>query len=279
MRTFKLTIAYDGTDFAGWQVQPGRATVQGWIQSAIECLTGEHVSVVGSGRTDAGVHALAQVASCALPKWTGSAKNLADAINTKLPDAIAITESVDARDGFHAIRDAVSKRYRYQIRMGGRRDVFDHRYRLLVRHPLDIDKIRDAASRFIGTKDFVSFQASGGVRKSTVRTVSCCDVNIDPSTGPKSASDDSLLASIEVQADGFLYNMVRNMVGTLLEVGRGKYPPHWIEEVLAAKNRDSAGPTAAAHGLFLKEVHYLSPDVMATEDPISHPSKASNQPL
>ena len=278
MRTFKLTIAYDGTDFAGWQVQPGQPTVQGWLQRAIECLTGERIHVVGSGRTDAGVHALAQVASCALPKWTGTAKNLADAINTKLPDSIVITEAFDAEDGFHAIRDAVSKRYRYQIRVGGRRDAFDHRYRLLIHHRLDLDRIRDAASRFIGTKDFVSFQASGGVRKSTVRTVSSCDLTIDRASGPRFNSADSTLVSIEVEADGFLYNMVRNMVGSLIEVGRGKYPPDWIEGVLAAKNRDFAGPTAAAHGLFLKQVHYASADAKAIEDSVNRSSMASNPP-
>ncbi len=255
-RTFKLTVAYDGTDFAGWQVQPGQQTIQGRIQRAIERLTGAHVPVVGSGRTDAGVHALAQVASCTLPQWTGTAKNLASAINTKLPDSIAITDAIDAPDGFHAIRDAVSKRYRYQIRIGGGRDVFDHRYRLLIRYRVDVEQMRAAAQRIVGTLDFASFQASGAVRQSTVRTVSCCEILADPPTGDSTAIQAPKLMSIEIQADGFLYNMVRNIVGTLIEVGRGKYSPEWIDKVIEAKNRDIAGPTAPAHGLFLKEVHY-----------------------
>jgi len=257
MRPFKLTIAYDGTDYAGWQVQPGRPTIQGHLQQALLSLTGEAIAVVGSGRTDAGVHAWAQVASCTLRHWSGTAKNLADAINTKLPDTIAVTHAIDAPAGFHAIRDAVSKRYRYQIRIGGGRNAFDHRYRWLIRHELDLASMQLATAKIIGEHDFASFQAAGAPRQSTVRHVRDClwkrDTNIEWGTPPSSVA----LWSLEIEANGFLYNMVRNIVGTLIEVGRGKYPPDWIEEVLAARNRDVAGPTAPAHGLFLQVVDYF----------------------
>ncbi len=127
-RFFKLTIAYDGAEFAGWQVQPQEATVQGCLQKAFKRLTGEEIQVIGSGRTDAGVHAVAQVASCCVA-WRDTAEQLMRALNTQLPDSIAVREASDAAPGFHAIRDAIGKRYRYQLQVGGVRDAFDYRYR------------------------------------------------------------------------------------------------------------------------------------------------------
>lgn len=250
-RTFKLTVAYDGTDFSGWQLQPGRPTIQGCLQSRIAELVGQVVNVVGSGRTDAGVHALAQVASCTLPRWTATATQLSTAINAGLPDTILVTGATDAADDFHAIRDAVSKRYRYQIQDGGTRDPFDHRYWHRLQRPVDRDAMSAAAERLLGRHDFACFQAAGGPRKSTVRTIHACEL---------SAADEGFSGqprfAFEVEADGFLYNMVRNIVGTLLEVGRGKRPPQWIDEVLSQRNRDLAGPTAPPHGLFLRQVRY-----------------------
>lgn len=249
-RSFKLTIAYDGAEFAGWQVQPQEATVQGCLQKAFKRLTGEEIQVIGSGRTDAGVHAVAQVASCCVA-WRDTAEQLMRALNTQLPDSIAVREASDAAPGFHAIRDAIGKRYRYQLQVGGVRDAFDYRYRWHLHGNLDIDPMRMAAQRIVGVHDFKSFQAAGSVRKTTVRDVRACDVIVS-----QAADEDASKLAIEVEADGFLYNMVRNIVGTLIEVGRGKQSAAWVDEVLAARNRDLAGPTAPAHGLFLLRVDY-----------------------
>ncbi|MDB4561623.1 tRNA pseudouridine(38-40) synthase TruA [bacterium] len=249
-RYFKLTVAYDGTGFSGWQVQPNQRTIQGHLQDALKRLTGEQTQVVGSGRTDAGVHAHAQVASCSLV-WRDSAQHLLRALNTQLPGTIVVHEAVDACQGFHAIRDAISKRYRYQLQVGGVRDAFDYRYRWHLHGELDLDQMRLAAQRLVGIHDFKSFQAAGGERKTTVRNVRACELIASAMT-----DDDACHLSIEVEADGFLYNMVRTIVGTLVEVGRGKQTVEWIDQVLAACDRDAAGPTAPACGLFLKRVDY-----------------------
>jgi tRNA pseudouridine38-40 synthase len=249
-RAFKLTIAYDGTDYAGWQVQPGKKTIQGMIESALGRMTDQRIQVTGSGRTDAGVHALAQVASCKLP-WRDTADRLARALNANLPDTIVVAEAVEVPDQFHPIRDATAKRYRYQLQAGGMRDVFEYRYRWHLPGTLDVDRMRLAAKRFVGRYDFESFQAAGSDRKTTTRDVRVCEIVQQNTSAP-----DRMHLAVEVEADGFLYNMVRNIVGTLIEVGRGKHPPEWISEVLTARNRAAAGPTAPAHGLFLVRVDY-----------------------
>jgi tRNA pseudouridine38-40 synthase len=253
-RTFKLTIAYDGTDLAGWQVQPGKLTVQGLLQDALREVTGTTVQVVGSGRTDAGVHAIAQVASCTLP-WRDEAERLALALNTKLPESIVVRQAVEVARGFHPIRDAIGKRYRYQLQIGGKRDPFSFRYRWRLRGEIDLDSMRRAAERLVGRHDFASFQATGSDRKTTVRDVRACDVIVERMEGGVRFND-NLHVAVEVEADGFLYNMVRNIVGSLVEVGRGKYPPQWMDEVLSRRDRDAAGPTAPPHGLFLLRVDY-----------------------
>jgi tRNA pseudouridine38-40 synthase len=250
-RTFKLTIAYDGTDFAGWQVQPNQQTIQGNLHRALREITGQEIHAVGSGRTDAGVHALGQVVSLTIPHWQHSAGDLARALNTQLPETIAITAVVDAPERFHAIRDAIGKRYRYQLQIGGTRDVFQYRYRWHLKGPLDVDAMRDAAINFVGSHDFASFQAAGSQRKTTTRNVRACQL-IDQSSDAPDRRD----LAIEVEADGFLYNMVRNIVGTLVEVGWGKRPADSIPAILAACDRDAAGQTAPAHGLFLVRVDY-----------------------
>jgi tRNA pseudouridine38-40 synthase len=246
-----LTIAYDGTDFSGWQVQPGERTIQGMLERALQRITSEPVQVIGSGRTDAGVHALAQVASCTLPHWRDSAVRLAHALNSHLPDTIVVNESCEAPDDFHPIRDAIGKRYRYQLQLGGIRDVFEHRYRWHLHGRLDLDRMRSAAERLTGLHDFASFQAAGSDRKTTTRNLRHCEL-----IRQETANSDRLHLAIEVEADGFLYNMVRNIVGTLIEVGRGKQAPQWIDDVIAQCDRNAAGQTAPAHGLFLVRVEY-----------------------
>ncbi len=258
-RTFKLTVAYDGTHYAGWQVQLRRQTVQGAIEKAIAQVANERVRVTGSGRTDSGVHAIAQVASFSLSHWRARAEDLARALNSKLPPDIAVRELSDAAADFHAIRDAIGKRYRYQLQIGGGRDAFEYRYRWHLPGPIDVAAMRTAAELLRGRHDFASFQAAGSDRKTTVRDVRALEI-IDQgsATGAGQGSDDPAVQrlAIEVEADGFLYNMVRNIVGTLVEVGRGKRDPAWAAEVLAARDRTVAGPTAPPHGLFLLRVDY-----------------------
>ena len=249
-RSFKLTIAYDGTGFSGWQVQPNQPTIQGYLQNALQRLTGDRIQVVGSGRTDAGVHAHAQVASCSFA-WRDSPQHLLRAMNTHLPESIVVHAAEEACQGFHAIRDAIGKRYRYQLKIGGIRDAFDFRYHWHLHGDLDFEKMRLAAQRLIGEHDFKSFQATGADRKTTVRNVRACDLIV-----PEVNHDHACHLLIEVEVDRFLYNMVRNIVGTLVEVGRGKQTVEWIDQVLVACNRDAAGPTAPACGLFLLRVDY-----------------------
>lgn len=251
-RSFKLTIAYDGTDFAGWQVQPNQPTIQQKLQRAFLKVTGEEVQVIGSGRTDSGVHALGQVASCRVENWRAPAANLVRALNAHLPDTITVRDAVDAPDDFHAIRDAVRKRYRYQLQLSGLRDAFEFRYRWHVHGRYDLEVMQAAANRILGRHDFRSFQASGADPKiTTTRTIFACDV-----IEQRLIKDGGRFVAIEIEADGFLYNMVRNIVGTLIEVGRGKRPDEWIDEVLEARDRNVAGQTAPPMGLFLLWVDY-----------------------
>ncbi|MCA9137590.1 MAG: tRNA pseudouridine(38-40) synthase TruA [Planctomycetales bacterium] len=249
-RTFALTIAYDGTDFAGWQVQPGQETIQGTLQSAIKKSTGHDVNVTGSGRTDAGVHALGQVASCRFANWTASPLALLKAINSRLPETVVVVSVQDAPTDFHAIRDAIGKRYRYQIQVRHQRDPFEHRYRWRLRRDVDVAAMIKAAAKVIGHRDFSSFESAGAARKTSVRHVRDCQVIV---------ADDYRTTghlAIEVEANGFLYNMVRNIVGTLVEVGYGKQPPEWVDHVLDRQDRTLAGQAAPPQGLFLKEVYY-----------------------
>ncbi|OUT62845.1 MAG: tRNA pseudouridine(38-40) synthase TruA [Rhodopirellula sp. TMED11] len=250
-RTFALTIAYDGTEYAGWQVQPDQPTIQGTLQLATRQATGQKVTVTGSGRTDAGVHALGQVASLRMPAWKADEAALMRAINSRLPDTIVVKRVDAADDDFHAIRDAQGKRYRYQLQVRGQRDPFEHRYRWRVRQHVDIEAMKQAAAMVIGHRDFSSFESTGAKRKTSVRDVRDCQVIVEDDYERNGH------LAIEVEANGFLYNMVRNITGTLVEVGFGKHPASWVEEVLSLKNRIYAGQTAPPQGLFLKEVYYL----------------------
>jgi tRNA pseudouridine38-40 synthase len=243
-RTLKLTLSYDGTNYFGWQYQPDRPTVQGTLEAALRQVTQEQIRVAGSGRTDAGVHALGQVASfqtrSRLP-----VEVLHKALNATLPHDVAVVEVCEAPPGFHAIRDCVRKTYRYVLHDGPVRDVFSRQYAWHVWHRLDECAMRRAAEALVGTHDFASFQTQGTERESTVRTV--FDLSVERA---------SHLVAVEVTADGFLYNMVRTIVGTLVKVGRGQRGESWPAEVLAARDRRLAGMTAPPHGLFLVRAEY-----------------------
>ncbi len=266
MHCIKLTLAYDGTAYAGWQVQPERTTVQGALEAAIERVTGQASRTLASGRTDAGVHALGQVASfrteCELEPDV-----LVRALNARLPLDIAVLDAVRAADDFYPIRDAVRKRYRYVIHDGAVREVFSRNYAWHVKQPLDDAAMQRAAQALLGRHDFSSFENAGAPRLDSIRTVSdilvargtvggAADVRKPQGQGGAGQGGQNSYITIEVEADGFLYNMVRAIVGTLVEVGRGAEDEAWPGQVLAAKDRGQAGPTAPPQGLFLVCVDY-----------------------
>jgi len=254
LRTLKLTLAYDGTDFAGWQVQPGCRTVQETLEAAVEQVTGERVRTLASGRTDAGVHALGQVVSLRTASEM-PADVLCRALTAVLPEDVAVLDVAEAPEGFHPIRDAVAKRYRYLIHDGPTREVFLRRYCWHHVHGrLDVAAMARAAAALKGTRDFSSFETSGAERKSSVRSVSDLWVRRGPNPWGRAGGGDWI--TLEIEADGFLYNMVRAIVGTLVEVGRGARPETWPAEVLEAADRRAAGPTAPPQGLFLVQVDY-----------------------
>ena len=245
MRNIKLTLSYDGTDFNGWQTQPGYRTVQETLELAIAKLTGEErVRVNASGRTDAGVHAVGQVVNFYSITQL-EAEVLIRAINAHLPADIAVTAAEDMPQAFDANRDARRKLYRYVIHDGAVPSPFLRRYCCQSRHVLDVEAMRRAAEPLKGRHDFHSFETDWPNRMSSVRTITHLAVN---------RFGDWIW--LDVEADGFLYNMVRAIAGTLMNVGRGFWPESQVAEILNAEDRVQAGPTAPAQGLFLMRVSY-----------------------
>ena len=246
-RWLKLTVGYDGTAYAGWQFQPNQPTVQAALAEAWRAITGEEATLTASGRTDAGVHAVGQVVGVATTSQLPH-ERLRQGLNAKLPDDILVSEVVDAPAGFHATHDSLKKLYRYQIHNSRVRPLMDRRYRWHLPQPLDVAAMQRAAAHLVGRHDFASFETTGSERSSTVRTIIRATVG---QGGPAGEQID-----IEVEGDGFLYNMVRGIAGTLVEVGRGAREPDWMLEVLAARDRRAAGPNAPALGLVLVRVTY-----------------------
>ncbi|SRR5579884_932112 len=249
-RNFKLTLAYDGADFYGWQVQPDRRTVQGELAEAILRVTGEAVLPQGSGRTDAGVHALGQVASFALASPI-PAPNLQTALNHTLPASIRVLAVEEVSHEFHARHSAKAKTYEYRIYRGHICPPFIARYVHHHPYPLNEDALCDAAKLVTGEHDFTSFAA------------------VDPERGKDEDEIDNVrtifssswqregeMLTYRVRGDGFLHHMVRNLVGTFLLVGKGSVAVDAIPKILGAKSRSQAGPTAPAEGLFLVGVEY-----------------------
>lgn len=242
---YKLTIQYDGSRYDGWQRQGNTGnTLQGKVESVLSRLAGESVEVHGAGRTDAGVHALGQVASVRLPGRLSPGEILEYA-NRYLPEDIAVTAVEEADERFHARLSAKGKVYQYSIRLGSVPDVFQRKYQYRVEEPLNLPEMEKAAALLTGTHDFRSFCSNKRYKKSTVRTVSQIKII--------RGGDDLTLT---FRGDGFLYNMVRILTGTLLEVGVGERKAEEMPAVLAAKDRSAAGRTAPAQGLCLVEVIY-----------------------
>ena len=278
-QNWNVTLSYDGTDFRGWQIQPGQPTIQGELQAALGRVTGEAPLPQGSGRTDAGVHALAQVASFVLEAPI-PAENLRRALNRTLPESIRILEARTVGSTFHARHSTAAKTYEYRVfleRPGGGAEQnqacppFLARYVLAYPWPLDIEALQESARAFVGTRDFQSFAAtdpdstsslapkSGAVigaedeeegdTPSPIRTIFGSDWHAQAVT-------DGALLVYRVRGSGFLHHMVRNLVGTMLDMGRGHRSVTEIPEMIAARSRAAAGPTAPARGLFLHSVEY-----------------------
>ncbi len=251
---YKLVVGYDGTDFAGWQKQeppnrPPLRTAAGVLEAALARVMKQKITLVGASRTDSGVHAIGQVAhfnaETRIPP-----RRMAHAINTRLPSDIQIYSVAQVDKKFHAIGDALRKQYRYRI-YGQRKQnpLFERHFVWHYFHALDLEKMQEAANHFIGTHDFEGFSAASHGRKTTVRTILNCQV-----------IRVGLETQVIVQGTGFLYNMVRIIVGTLAEIGRGRYGPERIDEILATQDRTRAGITAKASGLCLEWIVHKGGD-------------------
>ena len=246
MPKLRLTLEYEGRDFAGWQLQAaGQRTVQGTLEDAIRRVTGQAVRVSGAGRTDAGVHAEGQVASVALDTAVEPAA-LARALNGVLPPDLAVVALEPAPDDFHARHDARAKLYRYRIWNGERRSPLRARRSHWIRRPLDLAAMRGAAKSLVGRHDFAAFRTAGTDERSTLRTLSSLEIDGEP-------RGEILLL---MEADGFLRHMVRILAGTLIEVGMGRRSAAGVSDLLASRDRAQAGPTAPAQSLTLVRVCY-----------------------
>ena len=255
MRTIKLTVSYDGTDYVGWQRQARGRSIQGELERAFAEIEGRPVRVVGAGRTDAGVHALGQVASVQLAHRIGISV-LVRAINAKLPPDIRLLAAETVEADFHARYAARTKTYRYHLTTGPFASPFTLRYAWHVRQPVDLDAMREAAARLQGRQDFAAFQAAGTEVASTVRTVHSVAIGSGACALPMRTAVPLTASTIEVVGDGFLRHMVRIMVGTMVEVGTGRLDAAAITGIVASRARERAGPTAPAQGLFLVAVDY-----------------------
>jgi len=244
LRNIRLKIAYDGYDYSGWQIQPGKRTVQGELVEAVSNLFGKRTYVHGASRTDAGVSALGQVGLFETDSPIPT-ENLAKAITDKLPADIAVLDAAEEAWGFDLMSSVTTKLYRYTIFTGRTRPVLNIRHCWHLPTKLDVGAMSEAAKLLVGKKDFKSFASAADKRQSSVRTIFRCDVTSD---------DDSVY--VDVEGDGFLYNMVRNIVGTLVDIGTGRWEPDKIAEILEAKSRTAAGRLAPPQGLCLMWIRY-----------------------
>ena len=244
MRNIKLTIEYDGKGFNGWQKQPNKPNIQGEIENAIERITGEKVELYASGRTDAGVHALGQTANFKFNNNI-SIDKICLAINSQVKNSIVVKKAEEVDENFHCRYNCKGKKYRYIINNSNTGSAI---YRGLEYHmpvKLDVEKMKEAAQYFIGKHDFKAFKSSGTSSKSSVREIYTADV-----------IEDGERIKIELTGSGFLYNMVRIISGTLVDVGLGKIKPNEIKNIIDEQDRTKAGKTLPAHGLYLVEVYY-----------------------
>lgn len=256
LRTLKITLAYDGTHYVGWQRQAAGESIQGLLEAALGRLEGTPVTVHGAGRTDAGVHALGQVASVSLSARLDTA-TIVRALNAQLPRDVRVLAAEEASGDFHARFSARAKTYRYLVRTGPLVSPFETAYVWHVPEPIDVDRMQAEAASLVGTHDFAAFQSAGSSVTRTTRTLmrseirACTAAPFDPIQVPVPGA----LIAYEVCGDGFLRHMVRAIVGTLVDIGRGRARLSLVDTI-AAGARAEAGPTAPAHGLFLVRVDY-----------------------
>jgi len=263
MRNIRLRLAYDGTRYVGWQVQPNGESVQACLERAIQQLTGAATRVTAAGRTDSGVHAVGQVVNFATESEIPS-DNIRSGLQHFLPDEIVVVEADEVAEEFHATYAATGKWYRYVIHNARPRHPFLRNYAWQYEAELDIDAMQVAAERLIGTHDFRAFETQHPNRASSVRTVGQLDVTRHDQFSTWSlwpvesepVDDNGPFIWIDIIADGFLYNMVRAITGTLVQVGRGRMTADQLSAVLADGTRDDAGETAPACGLYLMRVEY-----------------------
>jgi tRNA pseudouridine38-40 synthase len=245
MRTIKLLIEYDGTNYQGWQVQPECPTIQGILEEKLSRLTGERIHLIGSGRTDSGVHALGQVAhfktQCRMDICT-----IQRALNSLLPHDIVIQKVEEVDEGFHARKHSKSKVYEYRILNRNLRSAFHRGYVWHIPQKLNLMEMKKATQGLIGEHDFSAFRTVGSPTRTAVRRV----IRAEWQRGREG------LIRFEIEANGFLKQMVRSIIGTLVEIGKGRMKASDFKKILNSKDRTEAGPTAPAHGLFLKEVKY-----------------------
>lgn len=245
MRNIKIVVEYDGGRYSGWQrLKDSDNTIQGKLERVISEMTGAETEITGSGRTDAGVHARNQVANFKT-KSDMDVLEMRSYLNTYLPRDIVVKSAEDVGERFHSRYNAVSKKYSYYIWNGEVPSAFNRKYSYCVEKPLNLDDMRGAASKFVGTHDFLGFSSLKKSKKSTVRTISELSVNLDGD-----------MVRIDFVGDGFLYNMVRIITGSLLEIGLGEKDISHIDKVFSSNVRASAGITVPAQGLFLEQVYY-----------------------
>lgn len=256
-RNIRFHISYDGTRYLGWQRLGGKQrelSIQGFLEIRLSELLNENIKIMGSGRTDAGVHAFGQVANF----YTNSeleVEEIRKALIVRLPEDLVISNMEQVTDDFHSRYSAVSKVYEYYIDNGDREDVFTRRYSYHVEQKLDLEEMKIAASYLVGRHDFYSFSTDRG-KEDTIRTLFAVDIEEKAFHSSKTRSSGQELTRIRLHGDGFLYNMVRIIVGTLIEVGLGVRKADTIKEALERKDRGLAGITVPPHGLFLKSVEY-----------------------
>ena len=284
MASFKIVLAYDGTDFVGWQRQASGMSIQGLLEDALRALDDRDVTVTAAGRTDAGVHALGQVAAFSLARAIDPG-TLVRALNANLPDTVRALSAAEVPATFNPRFSARAKTYRYRIWNAPALSPFERRYAWHVMSALDVDAMAAAARRLEGRHDFAAFQAAGNDVTTTERTIFSSQLSNRKlsTTGDTEDTEEEAfsrtgfnlsvprvlrggevgggdLICYEITGDGFLRHMVRAVVGTLVEIGRGRRPVEWIEEVLASRDRGAAGPTVPAAGLFLVAVDYREVD-------------------
>lgn len=244
MNNYKMEISYDGSRYYGWEHQPDRDTIQGKLENVLSILAGRDIEVIGAGRTDAGVHARKMVANARL-ETNLSVTEIKDYMNHYLPDDICVNDIVVASDRFHARYNAVGKLYTYTCYIGNEKPVFNRKYVHVLDFVPDTEAMKNAAAYLTGSHDFMAFCGNSNMKKSTVRVVDSIEIV---------RKKDYLYMNFH--GTGFLYNMVRIMTGTLLEVGAGRRSAEWVKDVLDSRQRSNAGPTAPARGLCLMKVDY-----------------------